>query len=165
MNVRPLLPSNKYQLLSEFKNLFENFYNDVETGIIEYTELMELEHREFLLNHLMHNFLTRWEGLYKTLYENQRKIKVRVVSSHDIYHAKFMMGMIQNEFNLQVDASLIGSYELENLHRDKDDTDILVTNFTFVNDDVYVVAVNDIPITDDFNTINKLIKKIRVTEL
>lgn len=164
VNVRPILIDNKYILLSEFKDLFPIFYEDIRTRMIHYLELMDIKHTDALVNHLLHTFITRWEDLYKTLYTSQRKIKIRIVSSHDIYHAKLMLGMIKTELYQQVDASLIDSYDLEHLLENKEDIDILVTNFTLSHKDATIVAVNDIPTNKDFKIINELIKEIRMTD-
>lgn len=164
INVRPILINNKQILLQQFKDLFPRFYKTMEHKLTAYLDFMEIRSRDVLVNNLLHNMITRWEDLYNNLYDAQRKIQIRIVSSHDIYHAKLIASLLKTEFYKQVEVSLIDTYDLENLLRNKDDIDILVTNFTLLNDSKRIVAVNDIPTADDFRMINNVIKEIRMTE-
>lgn len=164
INVRTILIDNKYILLKNFKDLFPNFYNDMESKMMQYLEVMELEHKDALLKNSLHNFVTRWEHLLKNLYLTQRKINIRVVSSHDVYHARLMMMLLKQEFHEQIDVSLIDTIDINQSLSNNKEIDILVTNFTLPITSRQVIAVNDIPGRDDFNIINKVIRDIRMQE-
>lgn len=164
INVRYMIIDNKAVLLQQFRSLFPDFYLDMELRIKTYIEIMELEPNNDLLNHLIHNVVTRWENLLQHLYSVQRKINIRVVSSHDIYHAKLMKTLLINEFSDQIEVSVLDSIEIDDILDKKSDIDIFVSNFTIPVHDKSVVAVNDIPTSEDFTVINELITEIRLHE-
>ena len=80
-----------------------------------------------------------------------------------MHHAKLMMRLLENEFHDQIDVSLIETINVDELFQN-DNIDIFVTNFTFSVSDKNIVAVNDIPTTEDFALINDLINEIRINE-
>lgn len=162
INVRPILINNKQMLLTQVKNLFPVFYNDMMLKMSEYLSVMEL--KDNLLPHLLHNFLTVWDDLLQSLYLTQRKIKIRVISSHDIFHARLIRSLLQKEFYNQVEVSLIETMNLDELLSDLEKMDIIVTNFTLPISAKHIIAVNDIPTNDDFKVIHKLIRDIHLGE-
>lgn len=164
INVRPILIDNKYILLKQFQLLFPKFYRDMEIKLTGYIDLMDMDNKDALLNLLMHNMISRWENLYETLYTAQRKIKISVVSSHDTYHAKLMASLIKTEFNQQVDVALVDTFIIDEMTENNNDIDILVTNFSLLNKNTHIVAVHDIPTSDDFRLIKDVINNIRIAE-
>lgn len=164
INVRPLIINNKFMLLQQFRELFPAFYSSLKIKLENYVELMEIKYNEDFIFHLMHSFVTRWENLFRNLLKSQRKIKVKVVSSHDIYHARLMQSILQTEFYERVDTELIDSYNIEALLETSDEVDLLIANFTLPILDSRVIAVNDIPTNKDINLINHKIKEIRLSD-
>lgn len=163
INVRPLIINNKFMLLQQFKRvLFPAFYSSLKIKLENYVELMEIKYNEDFIFHLMHSFVTRWENLFRNLLKSQRKIKVKVVSSHDIYHARLMQSILQAEFYERVDTELIDSYNIEALLETSDEVDLLIANFTLPILDSRVIAVNDIPTNKDINLINHKIKRNQI---
>ncbi|MBF0753122.1 helix-turn-helix domain-containing protein [Jeotgalicoccus nanhaiensis] len=164
INIRYILVDNKSFLLKQFKNLFPDFYNDIEKRIKTYLLLMELEYNSDLINHLIHNIFTRWENLLHHLYSRQRKIKIHVVSSHDIYHARLMKSILKYEFHDEIKVSVLDSIDLNELLNIDSNIDIFVVNFTIPVADKRIIAVNDVPADEDFIEIKRLIAEIRINE-
>ncbi|WP_026858324.1 helix-turn-helix domain-containing protein [Jeotgalicoccus psychrophilus] len=164
INVRPLIINNKYVLLQQFRDLFPKFYGKLKIQMEDYISLMDIKYNEDFIYHLMHSFVTRWENLLEKLLKSQRKIKIKVVSIHDIYHAKLMKSILKIEFYEQVDVELIDSYDIEALLDTPDKVDIMVSNFTLPVSDSRVIAVNDIPTNRDFSLIKNKIKEIRLRD-
>lgn len=164
INVRYILIDNKAVLLQQIKSLFPEFYNDMELRIKKYLEIMNLDYTDELFKHLIHNIMTRWENLLKHLYSRQRKIKVRVISSHDIYHARLMKTLLKHEFHDQIKVSILNTTNMGDLLEIKPEIDIFISNFTIPMNDERIVAINDIPTNEDFAVINEMIRKIRLNE-
>lgn len=165
INIRYMLIDNKSVLLKQFRNLFPEFYNDIENRIKNYISVMELDYSDYLFNHIIHNILTRWENLLEHLYYRQRKINIRVVSSLDIYHARLMKSLLIHEFGDEIKVSVVDSINHNDLLSKDDDIDIYVVNFTIPVPDKRVIAVNDIPTNVDVNEIKKMIANIRMQEI
>lgn len=164
INVTPLIINNKNMLLQQFRELFPKFYSQLKMQLETYVSLMDIKYNENFIYHLMHSFVTRWENLFENLLKSQRKIKIKVVSIHDIYHAKLMKSILSTEFYEQVNVELIDSYNIEELLDTPGKIDILVSNFTLPISDSRIIAVNDIPTNRDFNLINSKIKEIRLSD-
>lgn len=164
INIRYMLIDNKAALLKQCKNLFPEFYNDIVKQIKNYLLIMELKYNDYLLNHLIHNIFTRWENLLSYLYSRQRKINVHVVSSNDVYHARLMKTILEQEFQDELKVNILDPTDIDELLNINTEIDIFIANFTIPVADKRIISVNDIPAENNFTEIKRLITDIRVKE-
>ena len=131
--MRPIRPptiiDQKGNTIRNFQNLFPKFISEVQEGIRNYFETLDIHSGQLRVNHLCYTLVTHSKHLVLNLLQNQPKLKVLVMSNFDQYHARSVAETLSyycsNNFELEVWNKL----ELSIDSLKESPYDIIISNF------------------------------------
>lgn len=153
-----ILFDKKQHFSNAIKQTYPEFFAQMYDGLKNYMRKLNKSVTEISIHSLIYILFTHWENLIAELQRKLDSIKILIISSYDINHAKMIKDLIAFEFPEQLSIDLYDGIELSLATLKNLPYDIVVANLPLPNlKSPYCICIESIPTNDDIEKIKNKI--------